>query len=84
MSSEKKLYGWNSETQQEFAENFRAIDQNGKLIKYKILKTLYLDMNDNEIEVTEVSDDMNHTPQYDDSIFIGKLGKFLRTEIDRN
>ena len=84
MSSEKKLYGWYSETQKEFAKNFRAIDQNGKLIKYKILKTIYLNQYGNEIEVTEVSDNMNHTPQYDDSIFIGKLGKFLRTEIDRN
>ena len=84
MSSEKKLYGWYSETQKKFAENFRAIDLNGKLIKYKILKTLYLNQYGNEIEVTEVSDNMNHTPQYDDSIFIGKLGKFLRTEIDRN
>lgn len=69
------MYGWFSDTQRNRWNDFyleRTKHKNQKKYIY------YLDMNDNIVEITEITRDKNYKSNFDDVIYLGKMKKFYK------
>ena len=69
------MHGWYSKKQFFRKQNHKEFDSNLNFI-YEHL--YYIDINDNEVEVTMVTDTINHGCLYNDLIYIGELKYFSK------
>tara|TARA_A100001015_G_scaffold279408_1_gene340571 strand:+ start:2332 stop:2565 length:234 start_codon:yes stop_codon:yes gene_type:complete len=69
------MHGWYSKKHFFTKQNHKEFDGNGNFI-YEHL--YYIDINDNEVEVTMVSDTIKHRSLYNDLIYVGELKYFSR------
>lgn len=67
------MYGWFSDTQRNRWNDFyveRSKHKNQKKYIY------YIDMNDNIVEITEITRDKNYKSKFKDAIYLGEMKKF--------
>ena len=76
MADKKEMYAWFSQTQKDIILNPLRLQH----CKYTKLHTnIYLTENGKEVEVTEIcSYKDNHKERFNDSIYLGKVVKWLR------
>jgi len=67
------MYGWFSNTQRDRWNDF-YIERSKNSDKKKYI--YYIDMNDNIVEITEISRDKNYKSKFDDAIYLGEMKKF--------
>ncbi len=71
--TKEKMHGWYSQKQYENKKTI-VLKVNSKPCE----KIFYLDKNENEVEVTEVTSEKKYTSNYDDVKYMGELKSFSR------
>tara|TARA_X000000950_G_scaffold109324_1_gene137805 strand:+ start:517 stop:753 length:237 start_codon:yes stop_codon:yes gene_type:complete len=71
--TQEKMHGWYSQKQYEHKKKI-VLKINNKPCE----KVFYLDKNENEVEVTEVTSEKKYTSNFDDVKYMGELKSFSR------